>query len=72
MAGLNLKLTLMIMKVDENEESEAVCQGAMEVQMFLSLDQSMEVMEWGDELTCDKAQVLLEGRLMDGDEDEGN
>ena len=32
--------------------------------MYLKLDETMEVTEWGDELTCDQAQVLLEDRLM--------
>ena len=63
-AGLNLKLDLMIQKVDETS-GDKVCEGAMEVEIYLSLDQTMEVTEWGDEFTCDEAQELLEARDMD-------
>ena len=69
-AGLNLKLTMMVLEVDP-ASGESVCQGAMEVQVYLALDQSMEVTEWGDELTCDQAQVLFEDRSMD-EQNEGN
>ncbi|CAJ1948529.1 unnamed protein product [Cylindrotheca closterium] len=71
-AGLNLKLTLMVLEVVEPVSGESLCRGAMEVQIYLALDQSMEVTEWGDEFTCDQAQVLLEDRLMDEENNEGN
>mmetsp|Transcript_9321 Transcript_9321/g.22126 ORF Transcript_9321/g.22126 Transcript_9321/m.22126 type:complete len:166 (-) Transcript_9321:107-604(-) len=70
-AGLNLKLTLMVLQVVDGDLEYSACLGAMEVQIYLKLDESMEVTEWGDELTCDQAQVLLEDRLMD-EKNEGN
>lgn len=73
-AGLNLKLTLMVVKATPKMPEE-VCQGGMDVEMYLKLDRTMEVMEWGDEYNCDQAQHLLEFRLIDeknegGGEDE--
>jgi len=70
-AGLNLKLTLMIQKVDESS-GETFCRGAMEVEVYLNLDQTMEVTEWGDEFTCDEAQAFLEDRLKNEEKNGGN
>lgn len=71
-AGLNLILILMIQKVDESGTKAPVCQGAMEVEVYLKLDETMEVTEWGDEFTCDQAQVLLEERLRNEEKNGGN
>jgi len=68
-AGLNLRLTLMVVKVNPRKQEE-ICQGGMDVQMFLELDYTMEVTEWGDEYTCDQVEKLLEFRLIDEEDEE--
>jgi len=52
-AGLNLKLTIMVVKVNPKMQEE-ICQGGMDVQIYLKLDQTLEVTEWGNEYNCDQ------------------
>jgi len=63
-AGLNLRLTLMVVKVNPSQQEE-ICQGGMDVQMFVELDKTMKVTEWGDEYSCEEVEKLLEFRLIE-------
>jgi len=68
-AGLNLRLTLMVVKVNPSQQEE-ICQGGMDVQMFVELDNTMKVTEWGDEYSCEEVEKLLEFRLIEEEEKE--
>eukprot|EP00980_Cylindrotheca_fusiformis_P014582 scaffold3955_cov160-Cylindrotheca_fusiformis.AAC.2 len=64
-AGLNLLMIVMARNTDTKD-----CVGAFKVNIYYHLDDTMEVTEWGKELSCEDAKVLLQNGMVGVDDGE--